>query len=283
MRTFTLSYYPDITQYQTPSDMKRAVEGFAAAVSTSYSKKVGEATQIKVLPVMSVSEQTQAMIEGTCSIGLMKPVSYVFAKMKNPALTPAAVAWREINGVEADTYLGQLYANRRSGVKTIEQITKRHRIAYGDAFSTSNFLIPAAELLSQGVHPFTGFRQVTFFGGHDNACRAVYLNDADIGAGHDGVIDLLAQVPGYADAHEQLTQIAAVRIYSDPVVINSKLIPNSSVMTEALAEVSAVPDILKNIQLFWGNVTRLAQAEDQRYSSIREALVALSLAQKDVL
>ncbi|MBO9657893.1 MAG: PhnD/SsuA/transferrin family substrate-binding protein [Chitinophagaceae bacterium] len=285
MITIDLCYYPDITQYRSAGDVRRAVEVFSKALAEDYSARIGQEVTITVLPVMDVRTQTYYMQDAArgAGIGLMKPVSYVLANRANPNVIPGAVAWRIIGDVEADTYLGQLFAHKNSGIKAIKDITKVHRIAYGDSFSTSNFLIPAMDLFRNGVHPFTSFRMAKFFGGHDGSAKAVYFLDADVGAGHDGAVSLLAMEKGFEDAAEKLITISKVDIYSDPVAIRKDLVPDAAKLTESLVAISQTPTIKKALEDFWGNVTKLGEADPSKYSLIAEALDALNLSDKDIL
>ena len=285
MINIELCYYPDITQYRSADDIRQAIEFFASILAEDYGKRISQEVTITVLQVMDVRKQTYHMQDpqGGSGIGLMKPVSYVLANKINSNVFPVAVAWREILGVEADTYLGQLFVNKNSGIKSLRDISKIHRIAYGDSFSTSNFLIPAMDLYKNGIHPFTSFRMSKFFGGHDGSAKAVYFLDADIGAGHDGAITLLAQEKGFEDANEKLLSISKVDIYSDPVVVRMDLVPDVQKLTESLIYISSLPNIKTSLQTFWGNVTRLGKAEPQKYSLISDALNSLSLSDKDIL
>jgi ABC-type phosphate/phosphonate transport system substrate-binding protein len=278
-----LSYYPDITQYKSESEIRDAVVKFSSILEEDYSRKSGEKITIEVLPVVSVREQTQLMADGKCEIGLMKPVSYVLAQRENKAVQPVAVAWRLIDGKEGDTYFAQLYARAHSGVASIANIKRNHRIGFGDSFSTSNFLIPAAELLKEGIHPLTGFRKIEFFGGHDLTAKAVYLNETDIGAGHDGVIHLLSQVKGYEDANTKLKRIKRVDIHSDPVAVNAEKIPDFELFVKSLTDISEQDEVKKCLEEFWGNVTKLGPTSHSNYSSIELAIKSLNLKSRDIL
>jgi phosphonate transport system substrate-binding protein len=285
MTTLDLCFYPDITQYKTAAEIRNAVIVFSDKLATEYGKLLNEQIKIHVLPVMDVKMQTEVMQDPAkkVALGLMKPVSYVLANRNNSNAIPVGVAWRIIAGVEADTYLGQLFAHKNSGIRKIKDIRKIHRIAYGDSFSTSNFLIPAMDLSQNGVHPFTGFRSSKFFGGHDGTAKAVYFNEADVGAGHDGAIILLANEKGYEDANDVLVTISKVDIYSDPVVARKDLVPDIAKLTEALINISKDPVVAKALQDFWGNVTRIGAPDSTKYKLIEDALKSLSLKDKDIL
>jgi len=56
-----------------------------------------------------------------------------------------------------------VYANVASGINDVAGI-RGHSLGFGLAVSTSNFLVPAAELRRRGVHPLTGPQKITFLG-----------------------------------------------------------------------------------------------------------------------
>lgn len=279
----TLSYYPDINQYKSLDEIRIAVIDFSEALAADYSSKIGQEVTIEVLPIMTVKDQTKAMANGTCAIGLMKPVSYVLSHQANKNIVPASVAWRLINGKEQDTYFAQLYCKRESDIRSLEDVKKYHRIGYGDSFSTSNFLIPAAELLKEGIHPFTNFRKVEFFGGHDLVAKAVYLGETDVGAGHDGVIYLLSQVPGFEDAQEKLQRIKKIDIHSDPVAVNKQLLPDFEMFVQSLTDISSNGEVKGFLEDFWGNVTKLGPTQHENYASIEDAIINLNLTEQNIL
>lgn len=282
----TLSYYPDITQYKSLDEIRNAIVDFARILEEDFSNRIGDEVNINILPVMSVKDQTHAMSNNETSIGLMKPVSYVLSRMKNNKIQPAAVAWRLIHGVERESYFAQLYSRKTLGVNSLSEIRSTHRLGFGDSFSTSNFLIPASELLKNGINPLTGFRKVEYFGGHDQVAKAVYLGETDIGAGHDGVIYLLSLVPGFEDAQQVLKPIKTIDIHSDPIAINTDHFDNDEQVQkfcESLFEISNREVVRQQLQEFWGNVTKLGPTQYSNYSAIESAIEHLRLSEKDIL
>ena len=128
MKKLQLSYYPDITQYQTQESIRKAVVEFSQILSDDYSKRLNQEIEINVLPVMDVKSQTELMQnpDENCAIGLMKPVSYVLARRQNQNVFAAGVAWREISGVENDKYIGQLFVHKNSGITSFKDINRKH-------------------------------------------------------------------------------------------------------------------------------------------------------------
>lgn len=237
---------------------------------------------------MSVMEQYRAVLDGRSNIALMKPVAYVFAHRVRSGILPGAVALRPIDEVVGDKYFGQVYARRDVGFTRLEQLAASPagelRLAYGNRFSTSNFLIPANILATAGIHPFLFFRSVEFFGGHDFACEAVYNGDADIGCGHDGVIKILAQT--HPDAEDKLIRLGREDIHSDPVVVDTDNLPDGvtlEAITAACVTISDDPAVLAALDLFWGWVKGLAPTRHENYGSIERALERLHLTDADMV
>ncbi|MDQ0251016.1 ABC-type phosphate/phosphonate transport system substrate-binding protein [Sphingomonas kyeonggiensis] len=288
MVQLSLSYYPDITQKQTDADVRANVVLFSERLAAQLTRDLRIDVAIDVLPVLSVADQYRAVLEGRSHIALMKPVAYVFAHEKRPGILPGAVALRPIDGKVGDHYFGQVYARRSLGFTSIADLAAsepaKWRLAYGDRFSTSNFLIPANVLATGGVHPFLFFRSVRFFGGHDFAAEAVYEGCADIGCGHDGVIKILAQK--YPDAEDMLIQLGQEDIHSDPVVVDTDALPapvTLAAIEKACVAISSDPEVLGALDLFWGWVKGLAPTRHENYASIESALKRLSLSDVDMV
>lgn len=283
-----LTYYPDITQKQTPQAIHAAVEVFAGALAAELSRLSGQALTITVPPAMSVKQQYDDILAGASSIALMKPVAYVFAHNLSPHIVPASVAHRPIDGKVGTFYYGQVYARRSLGFTSLQDVLRygagKLRIAYGDRFSTSNFLIPAAVLQSAGIHPFLHFAQSTFAGGHDLAAEAVFRGQADLGAGHDGVIKILALTE--PNAEQELVQLARENIHSDPVVVNLKTLPTwltLPMFQAACASVAKTSAVQAALDLFWGWVKDLSDTQHSSYASIEQALQQLHLTAADMV
>lgn len=289
MADLSLTYYPDITQGQTAEDVRDAVIVFADALSGQLTADLGTAVTVGVSPVLTVPEQYDAIITGQSHIALLKPVAYVFAHNVDPDIVPACVALRPIDGVVGEFYYGQIYASRASGITSLADLTQERagtlRIAYGDRFSTSNFLIPAFLLKQEaGIHPFLYFKSVEFAGGHDLAAQAVYEGRADVGAGHDGAITILSQT--FPDASEVLHQLGHQNIHSDPVVVHTGVLPapvTLDAIKQACVSVAETQKVKDSLDLFWGWVKGLAPTSHEAYASIETALSGLGLTSADML
>lgn len=286
--TLRMTYYPDITQKQTEDAVRRAVVVFAEALGAKLTELAGTEVSVEVPPVMSVTQQYRDILAGGSALALMKPVAYVFAHARDERIVPACVAHRPIGSKVGTFYFGQIYARRDTGLRTLDDLAKagagKFRIAYGDRFSTSNFLVPAALLRKAGIHPFLHFLGIAFTGGHDLAAEAVYRGDFDVGAGHDGVIKILADT--HPDAEEKLIQLGHENIHSDPVVVHTGVLPegvNLAMVQEACAVVAKTPVVQSALDLFWGWVKDLSATSHGEYKSIEDALELLNLREQDML
>lgn len=288
MTLLKLSYYPDITQKQPDDAVRDAVIVFSEALAAQLSDDLGQEVAVETLPVMSVTEQYRDILAGGHHIALMKPVAYVFAHRRRAGIRPACVAHRPIDGQVGTSYFAQIYARRDLGITTLEELAQLDpgtlRMAYGDRFSTSNFLIPANILSQADIHPFLFFRSMEFFGGHDFAAEAVYHGQADIGGGHDGVIKILAE--SQPDAESRLISLGREDIHSDPVVVDADALPSEisfEAIQQAATRIAKTAPVQAALDLFWGWVKDLSPTEHANYASIERALEYLSLSETDML
>jgi ABC-type phosphate/phosphonate transport system substrate-binding protein len=291
MAELRVSYYPDITQHRTPEEIRGSVEVFAAALQEELHRATGQPHTVPVLPVISVRDQTAMAAEERCEIGLMKPSSYIYARRRNPKVNVGAVALRKIDGKIGDTYFAQIYAHVRLGVETFGQLREACRkplferpvIGFGDSFSTSNFLVNAALLKDNGIHPLTRFRRIEFFGGHELVAKAVYDGHADVGAGHDGVLVDLARREGFEDAAKVTRRIGRRDIHSDPVAL---ILDDDALRAEiekALLVIEKLPAVKTALDVFWGAVFGLGPTRHENYKSIEDSIDSLGIAESDVL
>lgn len=291
MAELRVSYYPDITQHRTPDEIRGSVEVFASALEQELNRATGKQHTVPVLPVVSVRDQTAMAAEGRCEIGLMKPSSYIYARRRNLRVNVGAVALRKIDGKIGDTYFAQIYAHERLGVTTFDELKEackrelpdRPVMGFGDSFSTSNFLVNAALLKDNGIHPLTRFRRVEFFGGHERVAQAVLDGRADVGAGHDGVLVDMARRPGYEDAEKVTRRIGRRDIHSDPVALILDDDELRGEIEKALLAIEKLPAVKTALDIFWGAVFGLGPTKHENYRSIEESIDSLGIPESDVL
>jgi phosphonate transport system substrate-binding protein len=294
-----LVYYHWITQDRTPEVKAEQVKVFARLIA----EKLGPGETIEVMPPVEVPEQIDHAIAGTADIALMNPLGLVIARMKNINAEAVAIAKRMIDGQVGISYFAQLYAHKKNALrnpdanrdpnivldpqKAFEKVRKTPRelsVGYGHTYSTSNFLIPALMLRQGGVHPFFNFGRVQYFDGHDFVAKAVYENKVDLGAGHDGVIKVLAGVRGYGDAEDVLVQVARSKpIPSDPVVVTTPDAGRRAALKRAIVEAGESEEGKKALDIFWGKVQGLAETTSEPYGVLIDAMNTLKLEPPDVI
>jgi len=252
-KVYHLTYYPWLTQHKTPEEIRQNIEIFATALQQEMFTSTGDVIAVNILPALEVPEQILSIVRGDSQIALMNPLGFAYAKKRNKNIDAAVVALRIIDGQIGANYFAQIYTHTDTGIKTLQDLMKRS-IGYGSSQSTSNFIIPAADLKSQSVHPFAAFKRIEFVGGHDTVAKAVYEKQIEAGAGHDGVIIDLANQPGYSDANNKLISIhRSAPIPSDPIVLN---IADEKVYQQlqlALVKISSVSPAKEALKEFWGN------------------------------
>jgi phosphonate transport system substrate-binding protein len=280
---FRLSYYPWITQNVAPSEVDRNVRLFADVVSAELRKLGVDDPVVQVLPPLDVPQQVDQIVAGGADIALMNPLGFVFAHRRSGNVDVVAVALRIIDGTVGSFYFAQLYTSKKTAIRRLEQVAGKS-IGYGLAYSTSNFLVPAAMLREAGVHPTLGIARLEFLKGHEIIARAVYEGKIDVGAGHDGVIVDLANQPGYGDAAEVLLRIGrSAPIPSDPVAVNIPDAERHAVIQQALIAAGATQQGKDALKIFWGNTQGLASTDAKQYDVLDQALQRLRLEEADLL
>jgi phosphonate transport system substrate-binding protein len=236
---------------------------------------------VQVLPPIDVPQQIKQVIDGSVDIALMNPLGFVCARLMGANAEAVAVAKRVIDNKEGIEYFAQLYARKKTAIKNLKDAKS---IGYGAVFSTSNFLFPALMLKKAGVHPLLGIDCVQFLKGHDSVAEAVYDGVVDIGAGHDGVINNLANRRGYGDARDVLERVQrSDPIPSDPVVVTNSNAGQRDQLKEAIVAAGNTQDGRAALGKFWGDAKGLQKTTSAAYEVVKEALKLLKLEPSDIL
>jgi phosphonate transport system substrate-binding protein len=281
--TIRLSYYPWITQNITPQDLDRHIKRFATTLQDQLRLAGDPTVSVEVLPPLDVPAQIAQLVAGGADLALMNPLGYVFARRRDSTIQSIAVAQRVIDGKIGSVYYAQVYTHKKTAITNLAQ-AKGRTLAFGAKFSTSNFLIPAYELRSKGLHPLTAFASVAYLGGHDKVARAVYEGKVDLGAGHDGVISDLGNQYGYGDARECLVQLLrSTPIPSDPIALRTQDPKAVKSIADALVAASRLPDGKDALAKFWGGVVGLEVTTPSAYDSLSAALGDFNLSDADLL
>jgi phosphonate transport system substrate-binding protein len=277
-----LVYYPWLTQNLPQEEIARTIGVFARQIERQL-ESAGAGEAVQVMPPVDVPEQIEQVVAGTADIALMNPLGFVFARTRTGDAEAVAVAKRIIDGKVGIVYFAQLYAHKKSAIRSLKDAAGRS-VGYGHAYSTSNFLVPAFMLREAGVHPQFGFERIEFLKGHEIVARAVYDGKVDLGAGHDGVIIDLARQRGYGDAEDVLVQLARSQpIPSDPIVVTGSDEARRGVLQRAIVAAGNTPEGREAMKIFWGNAQGLEATTTAPYAVLSDALKALKLDQSDLL
>jgi phosphate/phosphite/phosphonate ABC transporter binding protein len=277
-----LVYYPWITQNVAQQVIADQIGVYARQIEQKLAQ-AGAADTVQVMPPADVPEQIRQVVNGTADIALMNPLGFVFARDHNNNAEAVAVAKRIIDGQVGIVYFSQLYAHKKTAVRSLEKAAGLS-VGFGHAYSTSNFLIPAFMLQQARVHPLVAFERVHFLKGHELVAKAVYEGKVDLGAGHDGVIIDLGNQRGYGDAGDVLVQVKrSAPIPSDPIVVTTPDAGRRAALQQAIVDAGNTPEGIEALKIFWGNVQGLAATTSQPYAVLSDALQSLKLEQGDVL
>jgi phosphonate transport system substrate-binding protein len=282
-KSFTLAYYPWITQGIDPAAIRSAVQVFAGALQTDLAASLGVSISVNVVMAQDVPPLIDEVVGTPNTIALLNPLGYVFARRSNPSVNVIALAARpDTSGVSQSTYRAQLYTSKKTGIRTIADV-KGHSVGFGVPYSTSNFLVPAALLKSQ--HRLFSASSLCFLGGHDVIARAVYDGKVDVGAGHDGVLITLGQTYGYGDADDRILRLAWTDpIPSDPVVVNIPDQPDQDAVKAAILKIGQDKNVIAHsISIFWGGSSGLIATAPTAYDSLDSTLADLCLTQQDLM
>jgi ABC-type phosphate/phosphonate transport system substrate-binding protein len=239
--------------------------------------------RIEVLPPVDVPEQIEQVVSRSVDIALMNPLGFVFALGRTAEAHACVVAQRIIDGKVGVVYFAQLYAHKKSAIRTLSDAAGRS-VGYGHPYSTSNFLVPAFMLKSAGLHPWFAFARTEFLKGHEVVARAVYEGKVELGAGHDGVIIDLARQPGHGDAADVLVQIGrSDPIPSDPIVLTISDPAQRALVQKAIVAAGKTATGVAALKIFWGNTQGLEETSTEAYAGLQNALTALKFDQQDLL
>jgi ABC-type phosphate/phosphonate transport system substrate-binding protein len=277
-----LVYYPWLTQNVPAKDIADNIGIYAREIENQLTA-AGATETVEVMPPVDVPQQVEQVVNGSADIALMNPLGFVFARSRSANAEAVAVAKRIIDGQVGVSYFAQLYAHKKTAIKTFKDIKS---IGFGVAFSTSNFLVPALMIRQAKIHPLLGFERVQFLGGHDVVARAVYNGVVDVGAGHDGVIIDLSGQRGYGDAQDVLVRLDKGRsepIPSDPVVVTTPDPARRDVLKRAIVAAGNTEAGLKAMGIFWGKAQGLQETTTEAYAVLSEALRILKLDQADLM
>jgi phosphonate transport system substrate-binding protein len=218
----------------------------------------------------------------------MNPLGYAMAHRDSSEVEAVAVVRRKIGSEPAGPhYRSQIYCHVDTEITRLSEL-KGRSFGFGSPQSTSNFLVPASNLLQAGLHPLYSFSRLEFAGGHDKVAQAVYERHLDAGAGHDGVIADLSAKPGYKNAQNRLVRLAwSEPIMSDPVAVHIPDVPTKTAVQTALLAVAKADDQASagNAAVcgFWGTKEGFEKATPDQYAYLLGYLAPLGLKGDDLI
>jgi phosphonate transport system substrate-binding protein len=278
---YKVSYYSWITQGSSPAQIQAAVQIFADALQTELSQ-TEPGTTVQLQMYADVPPQIAAVTSEPRHIALINPLGLVFASQQNAAVKAVAVALRTdaVTGAVGPFYRAQIYT-ANPAIQAVADVSG-HSMGFGSPISTSNFLFPANLLKTN--HLLWLARSLSFLGGHPQVAMAVYGGLVDVGAGHDGVIDELAQQPGYSDAAQKLRRLCWITsLPSDPVAVNIADDAERNRVAAAIVKVGQDPKVIaQGVYIFWGGSTGLAATDTSAYDSIATVLRNLAVTRQDL-
>jgi phosphonate transport system substrate-binding protein len=290
---FSLTYYRWITQTISGRELAAAIRRFADQLAPELTKLLGQPVTVDVSPEMEVPDQLQDIKAPPTDkvvgkIALMNPLGYALAHRDSAAVEAVAVVRRKIgNDPAGPSYKAQIYCHVDSEIRGLAGLRGRS-FGFGSPQSTSNFLVPANNLLRAGLHPLYSFARLEFSGGHDKVAKAVYERRLDAGAGHDGVILDLSTKPGYSHASDRLVRLAwSEPIVSDPIAVH---VPDHALRDGVQAALLAVakPDEQNSpgneaVYGFWGTREGFEAISPDQYAPLLDYLPPLRLSGDDLL
>lgn len=133
---------------------------------------------VELFPGADYAGVMQGLLAGQLHLAGLGPSAYAGIYLQDPnVVEPFAVT---INLDGSLGYYAPMYVRADSNIQTIEDMRGRS-LAYADPNSASGYLVPRAELRSQGIVDDEFFGRTGFGGGHEQAVIAVLNGQYDAG------------------------------------------------------------------------------------------------------
>lgn len=142
------------------------------------------------------------------------------------------------------------------------------KLAYVDPTSTSGYLIPALQMLQQGID--LDSLETVFAGGHDSSVLAVYNGDVEVGLSFDDARGTVAEE--FPDVGEKVVVFAySQQIPNDGFTVRGDL-PESlkEAITQALLDYAATAEGKETLTAIY-EIDDLQPADDSALNVVREA------------
>lgn len=212
----------------------------------------------------------EASIAGRIDIGNFSGFTYVAATNGGAPLTPIGVTVTKEG--EEPGYESLTVVPAGSDIKSIADL-KGKKVCFVDPGSTSGYLYPSAELLSNDLDPETDVTPV-FAGGHDaSALKTAQGVECDAGFAEDAVVE----VTGIADGlfkEGDLEVINRVTVPGAPLVMSTNLPEDvQTTLKESLQSITRDDIEAEGIEVtdaFASFFYELVPVEDSYYESVRK-------------
>lgn len=207
---------------------------------------------------------------GQVDFGIIPPLAYVLANKSSDA----KVVLTALNDKGEASYKSQYITRKDSGINDIKDI-KGKKVAFVDPSSTSGYLFPGANLISEGIDLEKDIKY-SYSGGHDKSIQLVMNKDVDV-------------APIFVDAREKFKSEFPGVMKETKVIGYTQQIPNISVtlkgdmdpemgekITKALVKVSSSEEGKKLLgELF--NIYGFKEATDKDYEVIKHTAESMNV------
>lgn len=214
-------------------------------------EEIGRLTSRIVIPqvLRTPADLAQQISRGMVHIAWMSPLLAVDL-CRTGAVSMALCS---VRGGKS-SYHSVLFTRRMSEARTLSDLWGKH-VAWVSRSSAAGYVIPRLRLMSAGLDPERVFRRETFHENHADVVRAVFSNEADVGATFAMIEPRTGRISraGWQEAGVPLDGahmlVTAGPIPSDVVVLSSKMPPPlAKEMTAALVQLPRkAPDALRSL------------------------------------
>jgi len=247
--TLTFGVYAHVRSTELLKKFAPIIQYLEASTATQ-----GVARRIVMRIFPTYAEAINALADGHVDFARYGPVSYVWAKKKNPAVRLLAME----NNHGKKRFNGVIFVPQTSEIQRITQLRNTH-VAFGSRMSTTSRYLSQAQLVEAGImgSDLSGF---SYLGRHDKVAFAVAAGQYDAGAMNGNTFTKYAQSKG-------LRKISEFPCATKPWVAREGL-PSDVffALQNALMKLDD-PAILKAI-----NRTGFLPAADSDYDLIRKSM-----------
>ena len=210
----------------------------------------------------SYEEHIQYIGLDKVDVAYMGPASYV--RMVNKFGNKPLLAKLEVNG--QSYFQGNIIARKDSGIKTMDDLLKGKRIAFGDPNSTMSYIVPHYMLHKAGVFAEHSTEH-QFLLSHDNVALAVLSGDFDAGAVKPAVFRKYEE--------KGLRTIAVTPRISEHLFVVRKNLPvgQFNILRNAMLSMHKSNEGLAALHAIKKSITGLVEAKSSDYDNLRKILL----------